>query len=236
MRQAGSPDTRHGCGSPAGHSGCRTARTGTAARSRLGARAGRRGSARAAGPIPGSRRVAPVPRLDRDAGLAQGGAEVLDEARERSTQRFGPTDHDQAPARRGIRPEDRIDRGAKPPACPVPRHRVADLATGGEPYAAGTPEHVRLSERLEHETRHRGFSSTPGDPKELRAFEQARQRLHRGAFRSLSGRAEAALPSRQAESFLRPLARRLARMLRPPTVAVRLRKPCRRLRTSFEGW
>src|SRR3546814_4334357 len=35
----------------------------------------------------------------------------------------------------------------------------------------------------------------------------------------------------QADSFLRPLARRAARTLRPPTVAARARKPWRRSRT-----
>ena len=40
----------------------------------------------------------------------------------------------------------------------------------------------------------------------------------------------------QADSRLRPLARRLANTLRPPTVAMRERNPWRRLRTSFDGW
>src|SRR5829696_8090376 len=40
----------------------------------------------------------------------------------------------------------------------------------------------------------------------------------------------------QAERVLRPRARRAARTLRPPTVAVRARKPCRRLRTRLLGW
>jgi hypothetical protein len=39
----------------------------------------------------------------------------------------------------------------------------------------------------------------------------------------------------QAESFLRPRARRAASTLRPPTVAERARKPWRRLRTSLLG-
>jgi hypothetical protein len=40
----------------------------------------------------------------------------------------------------------------------------------------------------------------------------------------------------QAESRLRPRARRAAMTLRPPFVAMRARKPCRRLRTSLLGW
>ena len=39
-----------------------------------------------------------------------------------------------------------------------------------------------------------------------------------------------------ADRRLRPFARRRATTLRPPVVAMRLRKPCRRLRTSLLGW
>jgi hypothetical protein len=35
---------------------------------------------------------------------------------------------------------------------------------------------------------------------------------------------------------LRPFARRAASTRRPATVAIRARKPCRRLRTSLLGW
>lgn len=40
----------------------------------------------------------------------------------------------------------------------------------------------------------------------------------------------------QADRTLRPLARRADRILRPATVAMRARKPWRRLRTSLLGW
>lgn len=40
---------------------------------------------------------------------------------------------------------------------------------------------------------------------------------------------------RQADRRLRPRARRAARTLRPPEVAMRARKPWRRLRTSLDG-
>ena len=40
----------------------------------------------------------------------------------------------------------------------------------------------------------------------------------------------------QADSRLRPFARRLASTRRPPTVAMRLRKPWRRLRIRTLGW
>jgi hypothetical protein len=49
-------------------------------------------------------------------------------------------------------------------------------------------------------------------------------------------RDRACFPSRvQALRLLRPRARRARRMLRPPTVAMRARKPCRRLRTRLLG-
>jgi hypothetical protein len=40
---------------------------------------------------------------------------------------------------------------------------------------------------------------------------------------------------RQAESLFRPWARRRDNTFRPPTVAIRARKPCRRLRTILLG-
>src|SRR6185295_12283956 len=43
--------------------------------------------------------------------------------------------------------------------------------------------------------------------------------------------AKSCWPAAQAESFLRPWARRRAKILRPPLVAMRARKPWRRLRT-----
>jgi hypothetical protein len=39
----------------------------------------------------------------------------------------------------------------------------------------------------------------------------------------------------QADKRLRPRARRAAMTLRPPTVAIRARNPCRRLRTILLG-
>jgi hypothetical protein len=43
-------------------------------------------------------------------------------------------------------------------------------------------------------------------------------------------------PSNQGVSRLRPLARRAERTLRPPTVFIRARKPCVRLRRTTDGW
>jgi hypothetical protein len=45
-----------------------------------------------------------------------------------------------------------------------------------------------------------------------------------------------ALAADQADRRLRPLALRRASTFRPPVVAMRARKPWRRLRTSRDGW
>ncbi len=50
-----------------------------------------------------------------------------------------------------------------------------------------------------------------------------------------SSKAIACVLSAYAERRLRPLARRAARILRPPTVALRARNPWRRLRTKLLG-
>jgi hypothetical protein len=49
-------------------------------------------------------------------------------------------------------------------------------------------------------------------------------------------RPDRAARSAQALNFLRPRARRAAKTLRPPLVAMRVRKPWRRLRTNLLGW
>ena len=53
---------------------------------------------------------------------------------------------------------------------------------------------------------------------------------------SISGCEWLFLPNDQAERRFRPFARRRAKTRRPPTVAERERKPCRRLRTRLLGW
>lgn len=90
-----------------------------------------------------------------------------------------------------------------------PGHRVTDAQCG-----IG----VAASVNEQHKARR---SDTPGlvGSKEITAQPDRLRRRHR----------------LQAESFLRPWARRLRMTLRPPTVAMRARKPWRRARTSFDG-
>ena len=51
-----------------------------------------------------------------------------------------------------------------------------------------------------------------------------------------SGHNEASWPVTQRDSSARPFARRRLRIMRPPRVAMRARKPCVRLRFSLLGW
>ena len=68
----------------------------------------------------------------------------------------------------------------------------------------------------EHETGHGGAPAGVRCQK-IGAFAENRERFY-------------------ALSFLRPRARRAFSTLRPPTVAIRARNPCRRLRTRLLGW
>jgi hypothetical protein len=85
----------------------------------------------------------------------------------------------------------------------------------------------------------RGFASITSSPVAKRKPPRTRRNSLRSvrvvvflaglvSGRSLGGR-------NYADRRLRPLARRRARTLRPPTVAIRFRKPWRRFRTSFDG-
>ena len=130
---------------------------------------------------------------------------------------------------------------AKPPLHPVAHHGITDpLGDGDAESLAPTP----IGPRQQHKTgprhpqtrirrqkilaRRNGLQfGTRRGARSLRRnpfIMQIRNRGHR------SGAQQA-----QAESFLRPRARRAANTLRPPTVAERERKPWRRARTSRLG-
>src|SRR3546814_14622167 len=102
-------------------------------------------------------------------------------------------------------------RGAKPALHAVGENRRADLLGDGDAKTNGRVAIIAGTNK-KHETGHRHALSGVG-----------RQKVA-----PLSD-----LP--QADSFLRPLARRAASTLRPPTVAERERKPWRRFRTSRLG-
>src|SRR5690606_15248475 len=75
----------------------------------------------------------------------------------------------------------------------------------------------------------------PGAARESRARVRGHCCRHRGGHVPAPGRGDG--PARdQALRRLRPLARRRARILRPPTVFIRARKPWSRLRLRLLGW
>ena len=144
----------------------------------------------------------------------------------------------------------------QPAADAVAHDRIADLFGDRKPDArAGRPFVRRLPPRRLQGKGVDGLAAPARDALELRALRQPaeplrgsdrpfvliqgfglhrRRRMGGGTVRAqwrLAGRR----PSDQAESFLRPRARRAFSTLRPPTVSIRARKPCRRLRTSLLG-
>jgi hypothetical protein len=91
-----------------------------------------------------------------------------------------------------------------------------------------------MNQRLQHKPMRRGLAALCRHAQKIRAtFEAGGER--RGV-KHAGGAAGNRPADPQADSRLRPLARRLASTLRPPTVAMRERNPWRRLRTSFDGW
>jgi hypothetical protein len=110
---------------------------------------------------------------------------------------------------------------AQPPPYAIALHCITDLSRNRE----ADPHRTILSAppRLYHE----GSSRRPHPARRRTEIRPARQSLHDKA-------ATAAID--HALSRLRPRARRAASTLRPPLVAIRVRKPCRRLRTNLLGW
>ncbi len=109
---------------------------------------------------------------------------------------------------------------AQTPLGPVADHGAADLFAGG--YAKSNDAPHGAPPGFNHYIRPPRARAIAHE-QELRAFGQALQ----DDFQS--GR-------RQAESRLRPLARRRDSTFWPPLVAMRARKPWRRARTSRLGW
>lgn len=127
----------------------------------------------------------------------------------------------------GMCPQDTFRHCPQPPLRTVPYHRAADLSADGETDTRwrntlspcfGAP-FFQPGSCLQDKSRCRVVLSQTCDSNELAALFQA---LEHGV-------------RRHAERRLRPLALRLARIRRPPTVALRARNPWRRLRTKTLG-
>jgi hypothetical protein len=106
--------------------------------------------------------------------------------------------------------------------------RAADLLRHRDPEA-----HPRVAvgaiANEQNEAGRRGAAAAIGR-QEIGAFRDGGEGRGPGRLRS------AASLFAQADNILRPRARRAARTLRPPGVALRARKPWRRLRTRRLGW
>jgi hypothetical protein len=127
---------------------------------------------------------------------------------------------------------------AQTPPHAVALHRVADLLGDrkSDSWRSGFGAQARLQDESACRRACASCGSLGGGPKVTPAF----QPLHETDIRTVRIEMGPARPGRaalsaQALNFLRPRARRAAKTLRPPLVAMRLRKPWRRLRTNLLG-
>src|SRR5690606_21869674 len=111
-------------------------------------------------------------------------------------------------------------------------HRVADL---GRHRVADAPRGVVAACQHFHEEQPPATLLTAPADQELRTLQESLRTSPDGCAHRLAGSGQG-IVSAQALSRLRPRLRRAATTPRPPLVAMRARKPCRRLRTSLEGW
>jgi hypothetical protein len=121
------------------------------------------------------------------------------------------------------------DRGPQASPNAIALHGAADAAGDGEADARFVliVAHANLQrEELAVNLASAGGGEEFGPPPQPAG--PAAKRRRRGRIAGTS--------ARQALSRLRPRARRAAITLRPPVVAMRARKPCRRFRTSLLGW
>ena len=123
--------------------------------------------------------------------------------------------------------------GPQPALGAVAHHRIPYFTAGGkaDPRALGSRAN-RPRRRLQNEPRGNRLLPARRNPQKLRPDFQRRQSA--GSARCRFG--EQGAKRAQADSRLRPFARRAASTRRPATVDMRARKPCRRLRTSLLGW
>ena len=156
-------------------------------------------------------------------------AEIADESGVIAGERSGAADEDMIGTRYAIFRVQLTGERTETPLDPVADHGVADLLGDREAHAGGR---IAIATRADEqdEGRRRDALSAIGR-EEFGASPKASQRSHRKRrFRLPKERVV------QAESLLRPRERRAARILRPPGVALRVRKPWRRLRTRLLGW
>src|SRR6476646_7919031 len=111
----------------------------------------------------------------------------------------------------------------EPPANAIAHDRIADLLGHRKPETRRPRGILAAAQQaLEHKTLPDGAHTAP----HCQEFRTPAQPLHAEQARRRKP---------QADSRLRPRARRAESTLRPPVVAIRVRKPWRRLRTSLLG-
>jgi hypothetical protein len=162
-------------------------------------------------------------------GCEKRGFEVAKQAIERPGQRLPPRDQNIVIAGQPIKGKKRRRHSFQPASCPVPRHCIADLAAGREsdtngPRSGGCACRCRANF---HRHACRDAAGTFRHSQEILAVFEAGDRLGASQDRVFG--------VGQADSLLRPWARRRDSTLRPPAVAMRALKPWRRLRTILLG-
>ena len=115
------------------------------------------------------------------------------------------------------------------PLRSISDYSITDFSARGvpDPDVGEAAALLRSLRRLQHQTRSRRAAAGSGDAHEIGATLELSE--------TITGIFCVAWPP-HADKRLRPFARRAASTRRPATVAIRARKPCRRLRTSLLGW
>jgi hypothetical protein len=131
------------------------------------------------------------------------------------------------------------DKLAQAPPYAVAFHGIADLLRycKSDPRRSGFGAPERLQDKGACRRSRASCCGLGSGPKVTSAFQPLHEiDIRTDLNRIGTGARLCAARSAQALNFLRPRARRAARTLRPPFVAIRVRKPWRRLRTNLLGW
>jgi len=141
---------------------------------------------------------------------AQRGREILQQRRIRAIDRRRPPDQHEIMSRRGVFRQHGTRGRTQPPACAIAHHRAAHLATHRQ-SVTHRQSLILCTPRcgLENESRGRPLARRFSKTKKIGPLLQAVQ----------------GWVPRHADRRLRPLERRLASTRRPPTLAIRVRKP-----------
>lgn len=162
------------------------------------------------------------------AGLAQGPPQVADQRGKRATARAAPSDQDKIDATQGLLPLHGAHGLAQASARTIAHDSVPDLFCHGKADPGGIG--ILPAQSLKHKSG-RGYLPPPGgNPQEFRPFLETDGPVGHCQQPPATSMSRIVIrehdrPDNQADRRLRPLARRLAITLRPPTVSIRARKP-----------